>query len=121
MRWAITSQTEARSIQVIRWIARLLPIPLVLFVVAMNVAPDPVTGELSRTVSVPQVVLALSFPGLYVVDWLLAWRSEIPGDALMVLGIVLFSAPIGFAHGADRIPGPVGPLYCEPVGFQPPV
>lgn len=103
MRWVTTSQTEACSTQVIRWIARILPIPLVLFVVVMNLAPDPVTGELSRTVPIPQVVLALFFPGLYVFGWLVAWRREIPGGALLVLGIVLFNATIGLAHGAGRI------------------
>jgi hypothetical protein len=103
MKWAMTNQTEARSIQIVRWIARLLPIPLVLFVVVMNLAPDPLTGELSRTVTIPQVVLALCFPGLYVVGWLVAWRREIAGGALMVLGIALFIATIALVHGADRI------------------
>lgn len=92
-----------RTIQIIRWLARLLPVPLVLFVIIMNLAPDPVTGELSREISVQQVILALLFPGLYVAGWVLAWwRWERLGGVLMILSFPLFVGYIGLTSGVSR-------------------
>lgn len=94
------SQTNARFVHVLRWIARLLPIPLVLFVVVMNLPLGPVTGDLSRTVTARQVILALLFPGLYIVGWLLAWRREGLGGALMVLSFPLFAGFLLLTQGS---------------------
>lgn len=97
-------QTNPRLVRVLRWIARLLPVPFVLFVIIMNLAPDPVTGELSREVSIHQAILALLFPGLYVAGWLLAWwRWERLGGLLMILSFPLFAGYAALAFGPSRL------------------
>ncbi|MEZ4769833.1 MAG: hypothetical protein R2844_15550 [Caldilineales bacterium] len=97
--------TNIRSLQVVRWIARLWAVGVVVLVVVMNLAPDPVTGDLSGTVTLPQAVLALLFPGLYVAGWLLVWWREIAGGALMVVSFPLFAGYIAFVSSAGRFTG----------------
>ncbi len=72
-------------------------------VVVMNLAPDPVTGQLSGTVTVHQAVLALLFPGIYIAGWLLAWWREIAGGVLMAISFPLFAAYIALVHGAGQL------------------
>ena len=68
----VTEKTNTRGLQIVRWVARLWAVGVISLVVVMNLAPDPVAGELSSTVTIHQVALALLFPGLYIAGWLLA-------------------------------------------------
>lgn len=100
---AVLAKTNTHSLQVVRWVARLWAVGVVLLVVVMNLAPDPVTGELGGTVTVQQVVLALLFPGIYIAGWLVTWWREIPGGVLMTLSFPLFAGYIALVHGAGRL------------------
>lgn len=101
----VTEKTNTRGLQIVRWVARLWAVGVISLVVVMNLAPDPVAGELSSTVTIHQVALALLFPGLYIVGWLVAWWREIAGGALMVLSFPLFIAYIALVQSAGRLTG----------------
>jgi hypothetical protein len=91
-------QRDSRTVLTIRWMARLCAILAVVLIVAMQLVPDPATGTFAAP-TIEQAILALFMPGLLVVGFILAWRWETLGGALIIASFPLFVLAIWVLQG----------------------
>ncbi|MEW6723588.1 MAG: hypothetical protein AB1331_01525 [Bacillota bacterium] len=71
----------------LRWLARVLSIPLVIIVVAMMSAPDP---HQVRPIILPEVIQLSLLAGSVTLGTLVGWWSERLGGIISAASLVLF-------------------------------
>ena len=82
---------NARTARVLRWIARIWSAIMAVLVLAMFFTPDPASGTYAPPNLPEDLVLALAFPGLTFAGFLISWRYERLGGALIVGSFPLFT------------------------------
>lgn len=89
---------SSTTVRLLRWAARLTTILAIALIVAMQLVPDPETGGFAAP-TIEQAVLALFMPGLTLLGFLLAWRWEALGGAVMVAAFPLFVLAVRVLNG----------------------